>query len=96
MSNRRPQVVLSLGCLKVAQGLPTASVFNGSRSVTVSPAAASVDGTTHNRGPFHGLTICVTGLSKGEEFISFEIEWKAFWFTCNGLELFFMMFELKA
>eukprot|EP00249_Psilotum_nudum_P021351 c28080_g2_i2 orf=1383-2240(+) len=64
MSSRRPQEVVSMGCLKVAQGLPTASIFNGNKSVAISRVVASGDGAIPIRGPFHGLTICVTGLSK--------------------------------
>lgn len=62
MADRRAQVVLSVGCLKVAHTLPPAPLFNGSR--TASPLSASDAASTIARGPFHGLVICVTGLSK--------------------------------
>lgn len=49
--------------MKVAQAMPPASLFNGSRAVPASPIS-SFDGAITARGPFQGLIICVTGLSK--------------------------------
>ncbi|KAI5072324.1 hypothetical protein GOP47_0012430 [Adiantum capillus-veneris] len=58
----RAHVVLSVGCLKVAHALPSAPHFSGSR--TASPLSTSDAASSIARGPFHGLIICVTGLSK--------------------------------
>lgn len=63
MADRRAQVVLSVGCLKVAHALPSAPLFNGGRT-TASPLSNSDAASSITRGPFHGLVICVTGLSK--------------------------------
>eukprot|EP00250_Pteridium_aquilinum_P008710 c18152_g1_i1 orf=255-1925(+) len=62
MADRRAQVVVSVGCLKVAHALPSTPLFNGSR--TASPLSTSDAASSITRGPFHGLVICVTGLSK--------------------------------
>ncbi|MCO5613003.1 hypothetical protein L7F22_067276 [Adiantum nelumboides] len=62
MADRRAQVVLSVGCLKVAHALPSAPHFSGSRAA--SPLSTSDAASSIARGPFHGLIICVTGLSK--------------------------------
>eukprot|EP01018_Ginkgo_biloba_P028042 Gb_28467 [translate_table: standard] len=67
MGDRRSQVVLSMGCSRLALALPTPSVFGGGHRSTVpmSPAASSSDGhMQQSAGPFAGLIICVTGLSK--------------------------------
>lgn len=63
-ADRRAQVVLSVGCLKVAHALPASSFFYGTRAAA-SPLSTSDAASSIARGPFHGLVICVTGLSKG-------------------------------
>ncbi|KAH7420599.1 hypothetical protein KP509_13G014000 [Ceratopteris richardii] len=60
MADRRAQVVLSVGCLKVAHALPSPPRYNGTNAVSpLSTPSRSIP-----RGPFHSLVICVTGLSR--------------------------------
>lgn len=64
---RSQQIVYSMGCSKLGLALPTISIFGGAHKSTVhmSPATASADGQMQQSpGPFAGLIICVTGLSK--------------------------------
>lgn len=65
MADRRVQVVLSEGCLKLVPALASTHLFSGSRAAAPMSTVASSDGSKDTaRGAFHGLTICVTGLSK--------------------------------
>ena len=71
---RSQQIVYSMGCSKLGLSLPTTSIFGGGHKSTVpmSPATASADlHMQKSPGPFAGLIICVTGLSKGM-FFSFK------------------------
>lgn len=64
---RSQQIVYSMGCSKLGLSLPTTSIFGGGHKSTVpmSPATASADlHMQKSPGPFAGLIICVTGLSK--------------------------------
>ncbi|KAH7299279.1 hypothetical protein KP509_24G003500 [Ceratopteris richardii] len=62
MADRTTQVVLSMGCLKVAHALP--ATYHFSSNSTASPISSSDAASAVVRGPFYGLIICVTGLSK--------------------------------
>lgn len=71
MGSGRVEVISSKGCSKLVVGF-SASLpsFRGLQPLepTMSPAPSSVGSqpSTRSSGPFSGLVICVTGLSKGK------------------------------
>lgn len=73
----RVQVIDSKGCSKLFVGLSSSiPSFRGLQSFEpMSPATASVgsESVVRSTGPFAGLIICVTGLSKGTYFIALDI-----------------------
>lgn len=62
------EVLGNKGCSRLFVGVPRVrKLSQGQESVdlTMSPATSSVERVVHIDGPFSGLVICVTGLSKG-------------------------------
>lgn len=74
----RVEVVDSKGCSKLFLGLssPLSSFRGLQRFDPMSPASSSAGSEplpVRSSGPFAGLVICVTGLSKGIEFFNFTL-----------------------
>lgn len=65
MACSRVDVIESKGCSRLFVGISALGGLHSTEPMSPSSASAASEPIVRGTGPFSGLTICVTGLSKG-------------------------------